>query len=89
MDSRKDHLKRRCPRLGNDVSFAYCRTSGEQATCCFKIQDCWWESFDVCAYLQRQLTEEAYTALVQTRPKPKVTSLIELIEKAKTAVREK
>jgi hypothetical protein len=45
--------------------------------------DCWWEHFDVVQYLKDNLSEDQFNRLTEARPKPKVTSLIELIEQAR------
>ncbi len=76
-------LLRRCPRLGNPVPFEYCEICGDEQQPCFKVLDCWWEHFDVVQYLKDNLTEDQFNHLWQARPKPKVTSLIELIEQAR------
>jgi hypothetical protein len=86
MNEDKDQIERRCPRLGGPVSFGYCRTSGEDHCVCWKILDCWWESFDVVTYLQNALSEERFNQLVHAKPKPKVVSLVELIEQAKKRI---
>jgi hypothetical protein len=77
-----DHRKRRCPRIGGPVDFAYCRTCGEGGGYCFKVLDCWWEIFDVRAHLRETLSEAQIAALMAKRPKPKVTSLVEMIQAA-------
>ena len=82
MDESKDHFELRCPRLGGPVSFRYCRTNGDGVSACWKIFDCWWEVFDVAGYLNKHLPEDKFNILVNTEPKPKVVSLIELIEQA-------
>jgi hypothetical protein len=48
----------RCPRLGHELTFGYCRreTGGKP---CRLILDCWWERFDVRSFLQAHLPEEA------------------------------
>lgn len=79
----KDVLERRCPRLGGPVSFKYCRTSGEDGRPCFKTIDCWWETFDVHSHLKLSMTEAAFRAFTTAKPPDKITSLVELIEKAK------
>lgn len=79
----KDELERRCPRLGGPVSLHYCMISGRENIPCFKIFDCWWEYFDVAAYLKEKLSEEQFDRLVNSKPKPKVTSLVELIQQVK------
>ena len=83
MEESKDHLERRCPRLGGDISFGYCRTSGDNDSVCWKIFDCWWEYFDVVAHLKKYLPEDQFNRILQARPKPKIVSLVELIEQAK------
>ena len=78
-----DDLERRCPRLGGDVSFAYCRQGGENNLPCFKIFDCWWERFDVVAHLRENLPPEVFDKIAARRPPPdKVTSLVDLIRQA-------
>ena len=76
-------LERRCPRLGGPVTFHYCRTCSEGKGVCWKVIDCWWEMFDVVRYLQDTLPEEEFKKLVNAQPKPKMTSLLELVDKVK------
>ncbi|MDI6686670.1 MAG: hypothetical protein QME06_00440 [Desulfobacterales bacterium] len=84
MDNGKDNLECRCPRLGSSVSFQYCRAHGDDMLLpCWKIFDCWWEHFDVSAFLKKNMSEDDFVRLVNAKPKPKVSSLIELIERAK------
>jgi hypothetical protein len=77
-------LERRCPRLGGDVAFGYCKHCGERKTPCFKILDCWWERFDVVDYMRSCLPADAFEALQRERKPPdKVASLLDLIQQAK------
>lgn len=78
-----DHRKRRCPRLGDLITFGYCRTCGEQQHPCFKVFDCWWEYFDVVTYFQERLSAEAFEALRTARPPEKIASLMDLIDQAR------
>ncbi|GBC59692.1 hypothetical protein DENIS_0633 [Desulfonema ishimotonii] len=78
-----DHFERRCPRLGHRVGFEYCRTCGPEGAVCPKTADCWWEYFDIVAWLRVHLTEAAFQKLAAARPQPKVLSLVELIAQAK------
>ena len=82
MDESKDHLNRRCPRLGGPITFQYCRLSGDESLPCWKIFDCWWELFDIKTYLKKNLPEESFSRLVTTKPTPKIRNLVELIEQA-------
>ncbi|UCD88770.1 MAG: hypothetical protein JSW04_09915 [Desulfobacterales bacterium] len=86
MDKSKNHLERRCPRLGGAVSFGYCRASGEHDTACWKIFDCWWEHFDIVEHLKKCMPEETFIKLVNAKPKPKMVSLVEIIEQAQKRV---
>jgi hypothetical protein len=86
MDENIDQLERRCPRLGGPVPFEYCRTSGDDHSICWKILDCWWECVDVVGYLKKSLPEDKFEKLANTKPKPKIVSLVELIEQAKKRI---
>ena len=82
-DSEHDDRERRCPRLGGPVAFAYCRQCADNAEVCFKILDCWWEYFDVVSEMKRHLSPEALQSLLDARAKPKITSLLEIVEQVK------
>ena len=83
MNQNIDSLERRCPRLGSPVTFRYCRETGKGDLPCWKVIDCWWEYFDVVSVLQENFSEEEFAQIINARPKPKLTSLIELVEAAK------
>jgi hypothetical protein len=83
IDTSKDRMERRCPRLGGQVTFHYCRTGGDNDSACWKIFDCWWEHFDVVSYLQACLSETEFQALVAKKPQAKIVSLVALIEQAR------
>jgi hypothetical protein len=78
----------RCRRLGQEVTFGYCRqeTHGQP---CRLILDCWWEQFGVRDFLRAHLPEEAMAQVEgasATPPTSKVLSLLELIQQAKERV---
>lgn len=79
-------LERRCPRMGGSIQFSYCRSNGgddgETQKVCFKILDCWWEYFDVVSYLKSRLTPEEFRNLEMIKPRPKISTIIDLIQKA-------
>jgi hypothetical protein len=77
-----DDYKIRCPRLGHQINFLYCRHES-MGRPCPKSLDCWFEHFQVEEYLKGELTEEEWESLFCARPKAKMTSLLELIEQAK------
>ncbi len=71
-----------CRALGHQVPFKYCRKlKGEMP--CGKIFDCWFETVNITEYMNSFYTEEEIQRIVEP-PKPKVSSLVELIERAKT-----
>lgn len=76
-----DNLETYCRMLGHDVPFKYCRTVGDGLPC-RRVADCWYTRFDVTAWLGERYTSEQI-ARIMAPPPAKVTSLLELIEKAK------
>ncbi len=81
----EDARRRRCPRLGHEVAFRYCRCPGRDLPC-GRIVDCWWEAFDVQAFLRAHYTPEA-VARVLAPPPDKVATLMQLIQRAQQAAR--
>src|ERR1035437_188464 len=78
----------RCPRLGHDPTFGYCRQESRGKPCRL-ILDCWWERFDVRAFLQAHLPEEdmAQVERAGAAPPPsKVLSSVEMIQQAKDRI---
>jgi hypothetical protein len=77
-----DHLEIRCPRLGGEVTFAYCQKEGGDLPCP-RVLACWQPHFDVETYLRGKLTETEWDCCFNQPSKDKVASLIELVEAAK------
>lgn len=73
-------LQRRCPRLGSPVAFKYCRTHGDHDGICGLIRNCWWEVFDINAYLQNTLSPEQLKDLDQARPPSKLNCILDIIQ---------
>ena len=81
MSDEHDHRIRRCPLLGHDIAFGYCRRPGRDIPC-GKIYDCWWETLDITAFMEANYEPEVISEVL--RPKPaKVMSLIDIIERAR------
>jgi hypothetical protein len=74
--------KIRCPRLGHQIYFSYCR-SEDKGLPCPKILECWHDHFRVEDFLKNELTHEDWQKVFSRTPKPKIISLVELIEHAK------
>ncbi len=81
-----DAMQRRCPRLGGQVPFCYCRRMEGSQHPCAKVFDCWWERFDVVEYFRRHLSPDAFKKLQNTPPPEKVASLVDLIRQARERV---
>ena len=57
----------RCPRLGHQISFTYCR-SENMGYPCFKTLDCWFQHFPVEEYLRKELTPDEWEKAFAGRP---------------------
>jgi hypothetical protein len=87
MDS-YDHLEIRCPRLGHELSFSYCRREAGDMPCHRAIK-CWQVFFPVEAHLREILSAAQWELFLQQSPLDKMTTLIDLIEQARTRVKSK
>ncbi len=76
-----DDLSRRCPMLGHEITFSYCRQPGQEIPC-RKVLDCWWEKFDIQAYISQHFNDQILQNL-QEPQKPKILSLLEIIEQSR------
>jgi hypothetical protein len=88
LDEHDEDVLPRCPRLGHELSFRYCRqeTRGKP---CRLILDCWWERFDVRAFLQANLQAETMIQVESASaasPPSKMLSLVEIIQQAKERI---
>ena len=81
-----DHLKLRCPRLGGEVTFSYCRKEGGDLPCLRSIT-CWYPFFPVEQHLRESMAADVWDNFVCQAPKDKITTLIELIDAAKSRVK--
>jgi hypothetical protein len=77
-----DEVQVRCPRLGHQVYFGYCRAEN-MGSPCFKTLDCWHSTFDVVGYFKKHLSEEAFAAAFLNQGRPKIQTLMDLIQQAK------
>jgi hypothetical protein len=89
-DSKAPDWKReiRCPRLGGPITFEYCRVEN-QGQSCGRALTCWSFYFDVEAYFRSRMSPEQFEACFNGQIKPKVVTLIELIERARKNMEEK
>ena len=83
----EDDYEIRCPRLGHQISFSYCR-SENRGLPCFKTLDCWYDHFLVEEYFRKELTPEEWGKAFKRSGTTKMLSLLELIEQAKKGTKE-
>lgn len=83
-----DDIMTRCPRLGHQVPFKYCRVENTGAPC-FKTLDCWYNQFDVVSYFRQTLSDEAFAKTFMNPGRPKVQTLMDLIRQAQGRVSKK
>ncbi|MFO7761465.1 MAG: hypothetical protein ACQES8_03250 [Thermodesulfobacteriota bacterium] len=73
-----------CRMLGHEVPFSYCRTV-QGGFPCFRILDCWFEKIPVQDYINYHYSMEEQEQIFK-RPDAKMTTLLDLIEKAKSRI---
>jgi hypothetical protein len=78
----------RCPRLGGPVTFGYCRVENVGRPCPRTIV-CWQVHFDAEALFRKNMTPDEFAETFLQPPRPKMATLIELIERAKKLAEEK
>lgn len=67
--------------LGHAVPFKYCRSTVDGVPC-RKIMDCWFEILPIREYVEKHFSSEEREKIFSA-PGDKVTSLLDLIQKAK------
>jgi hypothetical protein len=75
-----DTRERHCPMLGHEIAFTYCRSPG-QTTPCRKIFDCWFDTFDIQAFIADNFDADSIMAITMP-PKPKIATLFDIIRQA-------
>jgi hypothetical protein len=81
-----DDKQMRCPRVGGEVTFRFCRFENNMLPCRF-IAGCWQMRLDINEFLTEHYTEEELNRIFAP-PRPKVETLVELIEKAQRVKQE-
>lgn len=76
-----DALEMRCPRLGGEVTFAYCRKIGDGLPCTRSLI-CWEAPFPVADYMARVLTEDEWRAVFEAPPKKRLDAILEAASQA-------
>jgi len=76
-----DTFQIRCPKLGHQIHFSYCRKENFGLPCIRTLQ-CWHIHFQVEKYLRKELSEMEWDETFEKPAKHKMVSLMELIDAA-------
>jgi hypothetical protein len=82
-----DHLTIRCPSLGGEVPFSYCRKQGA-GNPCSRLPTCWVERVDIGTYIQTFFSQEEIADFFLTSPLGRLDVFLENLERIKTMQRE-
>ena len=77
----EDTFQIRCSKLGHQISFSYCRKENLGIPC-VRVLTCWHPYFRVADYLRQELSEKEWQDAIESPVKPKILTLVELIEQA-------
>lgn len=77
-----DTLIIRCPQLGGEVPFHYCRTVNEDLPC-RRIMVCWEFRIDILKFLSERYSIDQIQRALAPPTKTRLDTILELIEKAK------
>ena len=77
-----DALIIRCPQLGGEVPFRYCRTVHENLPC-QRVMVCWEFRIKISKFLSEHYSIEQIQCALTPPNKTRLDTILELIEKAK------
>jgi hypothetical protein len=77
-----DALIIRCPQLGGEVPFKYCRTMNEEFPC-RRVMVCWEFRLDISNFLSDHYSMDQIQRALAPPTKTRIETILELIEKAK------
>ena len=77
--NRYDELMTRCPRLGSEITFAYCRIEQGHLPCS-RLIACWSPSIPVAAWLDEMLSPGQLEQFTGSSGKDRLTVLFEIVE---------
>jgi len=72
----------RCPQLGGEVPFRYCRTLNENLPC-RRIMVCWEFRIEISKFLGEHFSIDQIQCALAPPTKTRLDTILELIEKAK------
>ena len=81
MTEEYDELTIRCPQLGGEVPFRYCRTTQENLPC-RRVMVCWEFRIEISKFLREHYSIEQIQCALTPPAKTRLDTIPELIEKA-------
>jgi len=82
-----DHLIVRCPWLGGEVPFSYCRKQGA-GTPCPRLPGCWMDRVDIKSYLKSFFSHEEIAAFFQQIPQGRMDTFLLSLERVSNMQKE-
>jgi hypothetical protein len=84
MDSLEAHdsLVIRCPQLGGEAPFRYCRTVQEGLPC-RRVSACWCTLFDIDPFLRDHYAEDILRDATAPAARSRLEMILELVEKVR------
>ena len=82
-----DKVVIRCPKLGGEVDFGYCRQV-DQGLPCARALTCFELRFPVASYFKLVLREETFRRCFSAPPEPKLDRLLRAVDRAKERLSE-
>lgn len=83
-----DNLFIRCPQLGGEVPFKYCRTLQDSLPC-RRIIICWEFRIEIGKFLNENYSMDEIKKALSSPPKTRIETIVEMIERAKRIKEEK
>lgn len=80
-----DHIQVRCPRMGHQIDFGYCRAMSDGLPCPQAI-NCFYYTFPVEAYFRRVLKEETFARIFLSEKPGRYESFLQTVSEAKERV---
>ena len=77
-----DSLNIRCPQLGGEVPFRYCRTFNEDLPC-RRIIVCWEFRMEIARFLNEHYSIDQVARALKPPTRTRIETILELIEEAK------
>lgn len=82
MIEEQDALIIRCPQLGGEVPFRYCRTVNEDLPC-RRIMACWEFRIEISKFLNDHYSADQIQRALAPPTQTRIETILEIIEKAK------